>query len=85
MGTEKPRIYTVFEMKTFQSVKRLAKRDHTSLSHKVEELVEKALEQIEDLHWEEVYEHRKRRGGKWLSQPELERRLGITRSSRSNV
>lgn len=60
MGTKHPRIHAVLEPPLFEAVQRLASRAGVSLSQKVRDLVEDALELIEDAGLDILAEKRRR-------------------------
>jgi hypothetical protein len=79
MPSKNPRVNTVLPPEIYKAVARLAKRDGISLSHKVNDLVREALELEEDAGLDSIAKRRKvSRGGRWVSQAELKRRLGIS-------
>jgi hypothetical protein len=54
MPTRNPRINVVMEESLYQSVKRLARRDKTSISMRARELIREAVADTEDAYWTEV-------------------------------
>jgi len=60
MVTKNPRINVVMEESLYQSVKRLARRDRTSLSTTARDLIKEALADLEDAFWTEVAEEREK-------------------------
>ena|SRR6185503_5853222 len=60
MGTKHPRIHAVLEPPLFDAVQKLAAQAGVSLSQKVRDLVEDALELIEDSTLESLAEERRR-------------------------
>ncbi len=60
MATKHPRIHAVLEPPLFDAVQRLAARSGVSLSQQVRDLVEDALELIEDSGLEALAEKRRR-------------------------
>ena len=78
MGTKHPRIHTVLEPPLFDAVQRLAARAGVSLSQKVRDLVEDALELIEDAGLEALADERRRTFNpkKALTVAQVRRRLG---------
>jgi hypothetical protein len=60
MGTKHPRIHAVLEPPLFDAVQRLAAKAGVSLSQKVRDLVEDALELIEDAGLDAFAEGRRR-------------------------
>jgi len=75
MPSTRPRINTVLEPPVYQAVKRLADRDHVSLSQKVRDLVREALELLEDAALEELVTERRNNPARSISHAELKRRL----------
>ncbi|HTD48357.1 MAG TPA: hypothetical protein VK881_13910 [bacterium] len=63
------------EPPVYQAVKRLADRDHVSLSQKVRDLVREALELLEDAALEELVTERRNNPARSISHAELKRRL----------
>jgi hypothetical protein len=51
MPTGKPRLNVVLEPPLYQTIKRLAAKDGTSLSLKARDLIREALELYEEGHW----------------------------------
>lgn len=79
MPSKNPRVNTVFAPEVHAAVARLAKREGVSLSHKVNDLVREALELEEDAGLDAIAKRRSAsRGGRWVSQAEMKRRLGIS-------
>jgi hypothetical protein len=79
MPSKNPRVNTVLPPEIYKAVQRLAKRDGISLSHKVNDLVREALELEEDAGLDSIAKRRRAsRGGRWVSQTEVKRRLGIS-------
>ncbi len=79
MPSKNPRVNTVLAPETYAAVARLAKRDGISLSHKVNDLVREALELQEDAGLDAIAKRRAAsRGGRWVSQADVKRRLGIS-------
>lgn len=60
MPTKNPRINVVMEESLYQSVKRLARRDHTSISMRARDLIKEAIADTEDAFWTEVAEEREK-------------------------
>jgi len=60
MPTKNPRINVVMEESLYQRVKRLARRDHTSISMRARELIKEAIADTEDAFWTEVAEEREK-------------------------
>lgn len=60
MPTRNPRINVVMEKSLYQSVKRLARRDKTSVSMRARELIREAVADTEDAYWTEVAEAREK-------------------------
>ncbi|MCM8819434.1 MAG: hypothetical protein NC925_01395 [Candidatus Omnitrophica bacterium] len=60
MPTEKPRLNVVLEPSVYQALKRLAKKDHVSLSLKARDLIRLVLEYCEDLYWAKIAENREK-------------------------
>ncbi len=60
MPTKNPRINVVMEESLYLSVKRLAKRDKTSISMRARELIREAVADDEDAYWTEVARERER-------------------------
>jgi len=60
MATKNPRINVVMEESLYQSVKRLARRDGTSISTTARDLIKEALADLEDAFWTEVAEEREK-------------------------
>ena len=75
MPSTRPRINTVLEPPVYQAVKRLADRDHVSLSQKVRDLVREALELLEDAALGELVTERRNNPARSISHAELKRRL----------
>ena len=75
MPSTRPRINTVLEPPVYKAVKRLADRDHVSLSQKVRDLVREALELLEDAALEELVTERRNNPARSISHAELKRRL----------
>lgn len=79
MPSKNPRVNTVLPPEIYKAVARLAKRDGISLSHKVNDLVREALELEEDAGLDSIAKRRRAaRRGRWVSQAEVKRRLGIS-------
>lgn len=51
MPTKNPRINVVMEESLYESVKRLARRDNTSISKRARDLIREAIADTEDAHW----------------------------------
>ena len=79
MATKNPRIHTVLEAPLYRAVALLARKDHVSLSQKVRDLVEDALELMEDAVLERVAEERRKTFDRRtaLTGAELRRRLHV--------
>jgi predicted DNA-binding protein len=60
MATKNPRINVVMEESLYQGVKRLARRDGTSISTAARDLIKEALADLEDAFWTEVAEEREK-------------------------
>jgi hypothetical protein len=75
MPSTHPRINTVLEPPVYKAVKRLADRDHVSLSQKVRDLVREALELLEDAALEELVTERRNNPARSIPHAELKRRL----------
>ena len=60
MSTKNPRLNVVLEEPLYQSVRRLAEKDHVSLSLKARDLIRLALEYCEDLYWTKSAEAREK-------------------------
>jgi len=54
MPTKNPRINVVMEESLYESVKRLARRDNTSISKRARDLIKEAIADTEDAYWTEV-------------------------------
>ena len=76
MPSAHPRINAVLEPPLYKAVKRLADRDHVSLSQKVRDLVRDALELLEDAALEELVTARRKNPAPSISHAEVKRRLG---------
>ena len=79
MAKNNPRVHTVLEPPVYAIVERLAETEGVSMSQKVRDLVVDALELLEDIGLEAIAG--RRLGGsarvRWISQDEVERRLGL--------
>jgi predicted DNA-binding protein len=60
MPTKNPRINVVMEESLYQSLKRLARRDHTSISMRARDLIKEAIADTEDAFWTVVAEEREK-------------------------
>jgi hypothetical protein len=60
MATKNPRINVVMEESVYQGVKRLARRDGTSISTAARDLIKEALADLEDAFWTEAAEEREK-------------------------
>lgn len=80
MATKNPRVNAVLEEPLFHAVETLAKRDRVSLSQKVRDLVQTALELVEDEGLEAIAESRRRGAakGRWLTHTQVKRRLKLS-------
>ncbi len=58
MSTKNPRLNVVLEPPLYQSVRRLAEKDHVSLSLKARDLIRLALEYNEDIYWVKAAKNR---------------------------
>ena len=79
MPTKNPRIHTVLERPLYEAVAALANRDSVSLSQKVRDILQYALELMEDAVLDEfaTRRHKTFNRRKALSGTELRRRLHI--------
>jgi hypothetical protein len=78
MPSKNPRVNTVLPPELYSAVARLAKQEGISLSHKVNDLVREALELEEDAGLDAIAKRRREARGRWVSQAEVKRRLGIS-------
>jgi len=60
MSTKNPRLNVVLEAPLYQTIRRLAEKDHVSLSLKARDLIRLALEYCEDLYWVKAAEVREK-------------------------
>ena len=60
MSTKNPRLNVVLEPPLYQSIRRLAEKDHVSLSLKARDLIRLALLYCEDLYWVKAAEGREK-------------------------
>lgn len=58
MSTKNPRLMVVLEPPLYKWVKRTAKKEGTSISTKVRDLIREAYESYEDLYWSRTGEAR---------------------------
>lgn len=78
MPSTNPRINAVLEPGVYAAVKGLAEHEGVSMSQKVRDLVEEALETYEDAGWEALVQARQERKGKWHSLDEAEDQFGLS-------
>lgn len=60
MSTKNPRLNVVLEFSLFQTLKRLARVDGTSMSLKARDMIREAVEYYEDRHWTAQAEKREK-------------------------
>jgi len=60
MPTKNPRVNVVMEESLYESLKRLAQREKTSMSTTARDLIREAIADTEDAYWTEVAEEREK-------------------------
>ena len=75
MPTKNPRLQVVLERPLYEAVARLAKKNGTSMSMKVRDLVRDALDYLEDAALVRIAEKRALRPGRWVPLEEVEARF----------
>lgn len=78
MPSKNPRVNAVLSPDLYAAVAKLAHREGVSLSQKVGDLVREALELEEDAALDAIATRRMSARGRWLSQADAKRRLGIS-------
>ncbi len=71
MPTTKKRLQVTLSKETALFLKKIAMRDEVSQSQKAVELIEEALERIEDEYFVRVADERIKRGGTYISHEEF--------------
>ena len=76
MATKHPRLQVVLEKPLYDVIAALADEQGVSMSTKARDLIESALEHIEDMALLSIAEERLKHPGKLVSSKEMRRRLG---------
>ena len=74
--SESRRVLTMLEVPLYKRVAYAAKRDGMSLSQKVRDLLDGAVERDEDADLVRLVAHRKKKQGKFLSLKQVKKRYG---------
>lgn len=80
MAAKNPRVNTVLDPPLYQALEAMARRDRVSLSQKVRDLLMEAMELLEDEALDRLVRERRTEAskGRWVSQAEVKRRLGLS-------